>query len=339
MRRNRRRRKPGRRIIALLIVIGIAVLGWFSVRFAIRMREQIGIEASEEAGASPASNAQTKEDEQADSLAEVTAASPEDAESAGELLNRQSIAANQENARVLKGVIAAAVPDVSTYAAALRGNAAGGDTRLVCLDPAHQASPMTETERIGPGLDERSQKMTVGAVGSITGKHEYEITLEIALKLREELIRRGYSVVMTRETNNAEVSEAERARTGFMSGADILVHISCGSSEDPEVNGVEAWEPTYESPSIGNSMIALSQRLAKALLTGLIASTGQEDRGYMNGDALAAFNWSEIPVATIQVGYISNADEEGFVTGYSGQSRIVTGIADGIDSYFQSLEE
>ena len=50
---------------------------------------------------------------------------------------------------------------------------------------------------------------------------------------------------------------------------------------------------------------------------------------------MVAFNWSEIPVISIDIGFMSNAtDEANLVTDWY-KETMVKGIADGLDYYFQ----
>ena len=347
---HRRKGDLARRIIAVMIALGVIVLAYFGVRFGLRFRENYrdtlsGTSSAAEAVLSDAPAAESGpggaeevlEDADGDK-AHTDKENGDEGARTEELLSEQTIAANQENAEILKGLIAAAIPDVSAYAAAIRGDTASS-SRIICLDPARQAAEMPETEAIGPGLSTRSQKMLPGAVGTVSGKQEYEVTLEVCTKLKEELLRRGYNVVMTREANDVEISEAARARTANLAGADILIHVSCGASDDASVSGLLAYAPTYNSPNLENRLVSASQHLADCLLDTLSMQTGMNNLGILDGDRVTGINWAELPVTTIQIGFLTNAEDELFVGGGSGQSRIVTGLANGIDSYFAGQDD
>lgn len=355
---HRRKGDLGRRIMAFLIAAGIIVLAYYAVLFSLKLRESgrirtggafseaesvlsaadtaSGVTSAEAVLEEEDGKKEEKKDGGKEQKEDKKKALKDEAARTEAILSEQTIEANQENAEILKGLIAAAVPDVSGYAAAIRGDTASS-SRIICIDPARQASEMTETEAIGPGLGTRAQKMLPGAVGAVSGKQEYEVTLEVCTKLKEELLRRGYNVVMTREANDVEISEAARARTANLAGADILVHVSCGASDDPATSGILAYAPTYDSPNLENRLVSASQTLADDILESLAMQTGMSNLGILDGDRVTGINWAELPVTTIQIGFLSNAEDELFVSGAGGQSRIVTGLAGGIDAYFTAL--
>ena len=59
-------------------------------------------------------------------------------------------------------------------------------------------------------------RVTSGATGVASGVKEHELTLEIALLLRTELESRGYTVLLTRETHDVNISNMERAQMAGM---------------------------------------------------------------------------------------------------------------------------
>ena len=74
----------------------------------------------------------------------------------------------------------------------------------------------------GPGASQTKAKVASGTTGRTTGVTEYQLNLDVALKLRDELEARGYEVYMIRETNDVDISNAERAQLAAESGSDIL---------------------------------------------------------------------------------------------------------------------
>ena len=72
------------------------------------------------------------------------------------------------------------------------------------------------------------------------GVLEKDINLEIAKKLREELVESGYRVILTRETDTYMTKE-QRAEAANRYGADAFVSIHQNTYEEEEPTGIETW--------------------------------------------------------------------------------------------------
>ena len=49
-------------------------------------------------------------------------------------------------------------------------------------------------------------------------------------------------------------------------------------------------------------------------------------------------NWSTVPVAILEMGFMSNQNDDLYITNTANHPAMVAGIADGIDEYFSIVE-
>ena len=201
------------------------------------------------------------------------------------------------------------------------------------LDAGHQARADLTKEPNGPNSTEMKARVSGGTKGTTTGVYEYELTLEIAWLLKAELENRGYTVLMTRESHEVNISNSERAIMANEANADISVRIHVNGDGNSSANGAETL-----APSEGNAYVSAiaqeSQKLSKAVIDAYCNSTGMRNRGVKLRDDMTGMNWSEIPVTIIELGFMSNPTDDTNMQHDAYQEKMVTGIANGIDDYF-----
>ncbi len=204
---------------------------------------------------------------------------------------------------------------------------------VVVIDPGHQLRGDSVKEPNGPGSTVMKARVTSGATGRFTEVAEYILNLQIGLKLRTELQNRGYTVYMTRETHDVNISNMERAKYATSVGADIAVRIHANGASSSSVNGAETMTPTANNPYISHLANA-SYRLGKCILDAYCQATGFAKRGVMGYDNMTGMNWSEVPVTIIEMGFMSNESDDRAMQDAAMQNNMVQGIANGIDAYF-----
>lgn len=223
------------------------------------------------------------------------------------------------------------VQETVSAAPSVSGNGTG---KIIAIDAGHQGKGNSEKEPIGPGASEMKAKVASGTQGTATGIPEYQLTLAVSLKLKQELIDRGYQVYMIRETNDVNISNAERAQMADKSGADIFVRVHANSLNDSSVQGALTMCQTSKNPYNG-SLYSKSVSLSKAVVNGICNQTGFKNRGVQETDSMSGINWCNIPVTIVEMGFMSNADEDKKMATEEYRDKIVKGIADGIDAYYK----
>ena len=108
--------------------------------------------------------------------------------------------------------------------------------KTIVIDPGHQAKGDSSKEPIGPGASETKAKVTTGATGIYTKQKESELALKVALLLEKELKQEGYNVIITRKTNNINISNSQRAKIANNAKADAFIRIHADSYDDSKIN-------------------------------------------------------------------------------------------------------
>ena len=139
---------------------------------------------------------------------------------------------------------------------------------------------------------------------------------------------------MIRETNDVSLSNKKRALMANESGSDILLRIHCNSADSQSANGALTMSPTLSNPYC-RSIAADSQELSECVVSTLCRRTGAVNRGVTQTDEMTGINWSKIPVALIEMGFMTNKTEDKQMQKKQTQKKMVDGIANGIDQYFK----
>ena len=211
---------------------------------------------------------------------------------------------------------------------------------IVCIDPGHQGSwvDMSAQEPMAPGSSQTKNKATTGTTGNYSKVPEYQVNLEVSLVLQKELASRGYKVVMTREDNDKAISNKERAEFATSANADITIRIHANSDNSPSAAGALTMAPTSSNTYLDKDIIEKSNTLASCVIDSYCNATGLANKGVISADNLTGTNWSTIPVAVLEMGFMSNQKDDLYITDSANHETMARGIADGIDAYFNTIE-
>jgi N-acetylmuramoyl-L-alanine amidase len=205
-----------------------------------------------------------------------------------------------------------------------------------------------------------------GAVGHKKYR-EKVVVLQLSKKLRDILVKRGYTVYMTRNADNF-VKLRERTKFANRKKADLFLSIHANAvpkRNRHKAQGIETYflstkrsaraentlraENTYISKMEKSGMdatlhlmsrekIFASNKLAIDLQQNMLASLKTKYNGIKDGGVRSGPFWvlvgAEMPAVLIEVGFISHPAEAVRMVDHRYQQKQALGIANGVDRYF-----
>jgi N-acetylmuramoyl-L-alanine amidase len=208
--------------------------------------------------------------------------------------------------------------------------------KIICIDAGHGINNSKEQERISPKSDKTKPKFVSGTSGK--SQTEEELNLSVALKLEKRINDLGAEVYMTRQKHETDMSNIDRAEFGNRLNADITVKLHADGSEDTSTSGISMLVPAGEN-LYNQGIIKYNKLAGELILKDVVETTGEINRGVVEREDLTGFNWSEIPVVLLEMGFLSNQNDDNLLKEEEYQNKIVDGIADGLSKYFLEIKK
>jgi N-acetylmuramoyl-L-alanine amidase len=215
--------------------------------------------------------------------------------------------------------------------------AAGKQAAVVVVDPGHDLHANSDTEPIGPGSAVQKIKDGGGTSGVVSGLSEAELNLRVSLRLRTLLGRAGVRVVMTRTTTTGtSMGNVARARIANRAGAALFLRIHADGSTDPSARGTHALHPALRR-GWTDDVYADSKRAARVVQRDLRTALGFPDRGLQERSDFTGFNWADVPVILVEMGFMTNPTEDRLLATAAYQRRAALGLCRGTLRYLGRL--
>ncbi|GGB73065.1 N-acetylmuramoyl-L-alanine amidase [Deinococcus soli (ex Cha et al. 2016)] len=164
-----------------------------------------------------------------------------------------------------------------------------------------------------------------GAVGAVIEK---QVTLDVALRVRELLSAAGVDVILTRdsdrELHSVKTTDLQLRAAMGTPGTALFVSIHVNALEAAVAlrgYGIETW---------WNPNHARSSALAALLQTQMVQQTGAFDKGLKNSQSLGVLRNSRVPAALVEIGFASHPVDGQNLQDSNYLDRVALGIAQGI---------
>lgn len=218
----------------------------------------------------------------------------------------------------------------STPTKATDASSVNKNNKVIVVDAGHGGKSTSEKEPVAPGSSEMKAKNVSGATGNWTKTPEHVIALKVSQKLRDSLISKGYTVIMTRNSSAETISNIERAEIGNTNNAALVIRIHADSADSSSAKGASMLVPG--EVGYAKDIYKVSQSYGKTIFNTLLNEVGMKSRGIVTRTDLTGFNWSKVPVVLIEMGFLSNEEEDRLLSTDAYQEKIAIGLADGIDA-------
>jgi len=202
-------------------------------------------------------------------------------------------------------------------------------TPVVVIDPGHDAWANLATEPIGPGSATRKIFDGGGTHGVVTGIREPELTLDVSLRLRRLLRAAGVRVLMTRtRTAGTSMGNVARAEIANRAGAALFLRVHADGAATPDARGTHTLTPALRR-GWTDDVYRASRRAATLVQAELLRTLRFPDRGIQERSDFTGFNWADVPVILVELGFMTNPVEDRALATPAVRERAALGLCRG----------
>lgn len=206
---------------------------------------------------------------------------------------------------------------------------------LVVIDPGHQQKANLNLEPIGPGATTQKYKVTDGTTGVVTKKREAVLVLEMAFLLKEKLEAKGIQVLMTRTSQDVDISNKERATFANNHKANLFLRLHADGSENPNESGFAVLTPAEGSPYT-KEIYTESLQISQMIVNKMRENQQVKVNGIKFRDDLSGFNWAKVPGVLLELGFMSNHEEDKKLSDPQYVNSLLQSVTGSIDAYRKS---
>ena len=212
--------------------------------------------------------------------------------------------------------------------------------RVIALDPGHQLGNSSHSSEINRLVDAGGFRKPCNTTGTATNGGYPESTLNMAVvnSLRTRLEALGARVYLTRTVESRSLwgpCVDVRGRYGAKVHADLMVSVH-GDGASSSYRGFFVIRPALRrgwTDDIYTRSGVLQQYVRAGLDSAGLARSNQYAGGLSTRGDLGTLNWSDVPVAMVELGNMRNAGDAARMTSASGRSLYAAGLARGIQRY------
>lgn len=200
--------------------------------------------------------------------------------------------------------------------------------KIVVIDPGHSSNGNKEKEKESPDSEIMKIKDPGGAQGVSTNVPEYVVAMKVSLKLKQLLEQNNVTVIMTKTQDAESPGNIDRAEVGNNNNANLSIRIHCDSADSQSARGASMLTPAQIG--YAKDISGISKKYGQIILDNLASTAGMNNRGVVERHDLTGFNWSKVPVVLVEMGFMSNPEEDRLLNDDNYENKLAQGLCNGI---------